>query len=403
MGQFGGQVGIGTEHMIVCFLDRILNLLDRHTDKSAVIATYLDWSAAFDRQDPTLAIKKFIQLGVRPSLIPLLVSYLTNRKMQVKFNGEHSRILTLIGGGPQGTLLGGTEYLVQSNNNADGVPEEDRFKYVDDLSILELICLSGLLKDYQFRSHIASDIATDQLFLAPESFQTQEQINQISDWTQTNLMKLNTAKSNYMIFTRSKEKFTTRLVLDGDNLERISVTKLLGVWITEDLSWSRNCKEICRKAFSRLSMITKLKYVGISQEDLIDIYVLFIRSVTEYCSVSFHSSLTKEQCRKLEGVQKTCLKVILGENYKCYQSALKTVGLQSLEERRKQRCLDFAIKCVKHPRNHRLFPENSSINNHTIRTHEKFKVNFAKTSSYKNSTIPYCQRLLNSHYSTKLR
>ena len=244
MGQFGGQVGIGTEHMIVCFVDRILNLLDRHTDKSAVIATYLDWSAAFDRQDPTLAIKKFIQLGVRPSLIPLLVSYLTNRKMQVKFNGEHSRILTLIGGGPQGTLLGGTEYLVQSNNNADGVPEEDRFKYVDDLSILELICLSGLLKDYLFRSHIASDIATDQLFLAPESFQTQEQINQISDWTQTNLMKLNTAKSNYMIFTRSKEKFTTRLVLDGDNLERISVTKLLGVWITEDLSWSRNCKII---------------------------------------------------------------------------------------------------------------------------------------------------------------
>ena len=198
-----------------------------------------------------------------------------------------------------------------------------------------------------------------------------------------------------MIFIRSKEQFSTRLILDGDNLERISVTKLLGVWIADDLSWSKNCKEICRKAFSRLSMITKLKYVGISQKDFIDIYV------TEYCSVSFHSSLTQEQSRKLEGIQRTCLKVILGENYQCYQSALKTVGLQSLEERRKQRCLDFAIKCVKHPRNHKLFPENSAMNNHTIRTHEKFKVNFAKTSSYKNSTIPYCQRLLNSHFSTK--
>ena len=106
IGQFGGQGGIGTEHMMVCFVDRILQLLDSNPDKSAVIATYLDWSSAFDRQDPTLAVKKFIQIGVRPSLIPLLISYLTDRKMQVKYNGEVSKILTLIGGGPQGTLLG---------------------------------------------------------------------------------------------------------------------------------------------------------------------------------------------------------------------------------------------------------------------------------------------------------
>ena len=91
---------MGTEHMRVSYIDRILHLLDTYPDKSAVIATCLDWSAAFDRQDPTLAIKKFIQLGVRPSLIPLLTSYLTDRKMQVKFNGEISDILTLIGGGP---------------------------------------------------------------------------------------------------------------------------------------------------------------------------------------------------------------------------------------------------------------------------------------------------------------
>ena len=48
--------------------------------------------------------------------------------------------LDLIGVGPQGTLL---EYLVQSNNNADIVPPEERFKYIDDLSILQLICMSG--------------------------------------------------------------------------------------------------------------------------------------------------------------------------------------------------------------------------------------------------------------------
>ena len=111
---------------MVNFIDRIQYLLGRYPDKSAVIATSLDWAAAFDRQDPTLAIQKFIKMGVRASLIPLLISYLTDRKMQVKFNGEISDILSLIGGGPQGTLIGGLEYLVQSNDNAESVDPEDK-------------------------------------------------------------------------------------------------------------------------------------------------------------------------------------------------------------------------------------------------------------------------------------
>ena len=148
IGQFGGLAGTGTEHMIVCLVDRILKLLDDNPEKSAVIATSLDWAAAFDRQDPTLAIIKFLQLGVRPSLIPILVSYLSDRKIKVKFNGEISELMTLIGGGPQGMLLGGLEYIVQSNDNAETVQAENQFKFIDDLSILKLICLSALFVDY---------------------------------------------------------------------------------------------------------------------------------------------------------------------------------------------------------------------------------------------------------------
>ena len=58
----------------------------------------LDWAAAFDRQDPTLVIKKFIKMGVRPALIPILVSYLTDREMQVRFNNQYSSTHQLQGG-----------------------------------------------------------------------------------------------------------------------------------------------------------------------------------------------------------------------------------------------------------------------------------------------------------------
>ena len=65
--------------------------------------------------------------------------------MKVQFNGEESDFLSLIGGGPQGTLIGQLEYLVLSNNNADIVSPNDRYKYIDDLTLLQLVCLSGLL------------------------------------------------------------------------------------------------------------------------------------------------------------------------------------------------------------------------------------------------------------------
>ena len=146
-------------------------------------------------------------------------------------------------------------------------------------------------------------------------------------------------------------------------------------------------------------MITKLKYAGVSVEDLLNIYILFIRSVTEYCAVVFHPSLNQDDIRKLEMIQKTCLKIILGDMYVSYSAALEMCGLETLYQRREHRCLDFAKKCLKHPKLKNLFPFNQETSGYDLRKKEPFKINFAHTSSYKRSTIPYCQRLLNTHFS----
>ena len=199
--------------------------------------------------------------------------------MKVKFNGELSDFHSLVGGGPQGTLIGQLEYLVQSNDNADIVCPEDRLKYIDDFSVLQLVLLSGLLVEYNFHEHVASDIGTDQLFLPPSSYSAQDKLNYISNWTNENLMKLNESKCSYMVFTKTQTDFTTRRTINNSYLQRIEVQKILGVWISEDISWSKNYKEICKKAYSRLYMLTKLKYAGVSLEDLLDIYILFVRSV----------------------------------------------------------------------------------------------------------------------------
>ena len=312
--------------------------------------------------------------------------------------GKYQIFLLLVGGGPQGTLLGLLEYIIQSNDNADSVPVEDKFKYIDDLSILHLILFSGLLTEFDVNNQVPSDIGVDQLFLRPNNFETQSCINEISKLTNDNLMRLNESKCNYMVFSRSSTEFVTRLHINDHLLERVESIKLLGMHITQDLSWDRNCQEICQRSYSRSSLLTKLKYAGISTEDLVEIYILFIRSIIEYCAVVYHSSLTVKQSDKLESIQKTCLRVILGDMYISYTAALEMTGLQTLYDRRQDRCLKFALKSTKIPLGKRLFPLNHVDNGRSIRSREKFKVNFARTEDYRKSTVPFCQQLLNQHF-----
>ena len=47
----------------------------------------------------------------------------------------------LNGGGPAGSTLGLLEYLSHSNNNADSVNPDDTFKFLDDLTVLEIVNL----------------------------------------------------------------------------------------------------------------------------------------------------------------------------------------------------------------------------------------------------------------------
>ena len=141
-------------------------------------------------------------------------------------------------------------------------------------------------------------------------------------------------------------------------MDRIEEIKLVGVWLTTWLDWDKNTREICRKAYARMTMLTKLKYVGINKDDLLNIYILYIRSLLEYCSVVWHSTLTLEQSSNLEGVQRLCLKVILGSEYNGYEQALTDCGLDRLCDRREQKCLNFGLKSLLHPVHSKMFPVN---------------------------------------------
>ena len=175
-------------------MDRILYLLDNNSTRAAVIKAGVDWSSAFERGDPTETAAKFIKLGLRPSIVKLLTSYMTSRKMSIKFNGQESSLIDLCGGFPAGSVIGQDCYLVASNSSADDVSEDDRFKYIDDLEILELVLLSGILEHFDTLASVPSYLPFDHKFLPGTLTQTQSNLDSIARWTSNNKMLLNPAK-----------------------------------------------------------------------------------------------------------------------------------------------------------------------------------------------------------------
>ena len=399
--QYGNQKGISVQHYLVSMIHRIVESLDNNSrgDTFAVIANMIDWNNAFPRQCPKLGIESFIQNGVRPSLIPVLVNYFQDRKMFVKWHGCQSVIRSINGGGPQGATLGLLEYLSQSNNSADIVSESDRFKFLDDLTILEIVNLLIVgISSFNLKVQVANDLPTHNQFIDPANLKSQSWLNEINLWTKNQKMMINEQKTKTMIINYTdKYQFTTRLKINNAPVEVINSTKLLGTIITDDLKWDQNTNYIVRKANARMELLRKVASFGASKEDLKTIYILFVRSQLEQNSVVWHSSITEENKCDLERVQKSAVRIIMGDQHQGYKKSLSYLDLDTLNERRDKLCLKFALRGAKNEKFSHMFPLNDKNHEMKTRNVEKYFVQHTNTARLQNSPLIYMQKLLNEN------
>ena len=400
--QFANQAGLSTQHYLIKIIDRILSVTDKSAKGEcvAVLATLLDWSKAFPMQDHTLGVKSFIRNGVRPALIPLVASFFEDRSMRVAWRGKLSSKRLLPGSGPQGSSWGILEYLSQSNNSADNVPEADRAKFMDDLTIMEIIFLANVgLASYNIKSHINSNLPIHNQIIPSDHLKTQDYVKVIDNWTNDNMMKLNERKTKNMIFNFTKDKqFITNINLKNHSLEIVNETKLLGAIVTNNLKWEENTKHIVKKANRRMIMLHKLVKFTRNKSHLLHIYKTNIRNHLEYCSTVWHSSLTETNSKDIERVQKSAMKTILGAKYQGYEKALIDLKIDSLKERREKMALKFAKKSLKDEKFSTFFQENKNNFEMKTRNSNKYVVNHANTERYRKSAVPFLQRLLNEDY-----
>ena len=137
------------------------------------------------------------------------------------------------------------------------VDPADRFKFVDDLTVLEIIdLLMTEISTYDLKEHVPSDIPVHNKYIKKENLTSQTTLSLINHWTKAKKMKLNMKKTKVMLFNYTRNHpFTVRLQEEGTNIEVVSEIKLLGTWITNDMKWDMNTEFLVKKAYARMRLL----------------------------------------------------------------------------------------------------------------------------------------------------
>ena len=107
----------------------------------------------------------------------MLENYFQGRKGFVKWKDTYSDTKDIHGGGPQGGFFGIIEYLSQSNDNSETIDQEDKFKFVDDLTVLEIVNLLSIgMSSFNSRHTVPADVPSNNGYIAAENLKTQKNI-----------------------------------------------------------------------------------------------------------------------------------------------------------------------------------------------------------------------------------
>ena len=117
------------------FLDNIYNSIN---NKNIAIATYIDFSKAFDTVPHDILLKKKKLYGIKNNNNKWIQNYLENRKQKTCLNNAMSDLSTVTVGVPQGSVLGPLLFLV--NDLCDMLNTCNSYLYADDT---DCVCVTS--------------------------------------------------------------------------------------------------------------------------------------------------------------------------------------------------------------------------------------------------------------------
>ena len=90
------------------------------------------------------------------------------------------------------------------------------------------------------------------------------ELNIFHIWFQVNKLSLNVAKTNVMIFGNKRYDEHYMVSISGMNIQRVYVTKFIGVHIDSKLNWNERIRVIKTKVAINVSIMNRVKHCLIS-------------------------------------------------------------------------------------------------------------------------------------------
>ena len=208
-------------------LDVIGKSLDQ---KLTVKAAFLDIAKAFDHVWHQALLHKLWAKGIRGDLHKWLVSYLTGRVQQVTIRGAVSKLMSILAGVPQGSILGPLLFLIFIDDVTSVIDSYIRL-FADDTMMMSI----GATQYHCINS-------------------LQPSLDAFTEWARVWKVGINPTKTQVITFTRSTMPHAS-LYMNGVELEECFSHKHVGVHLQSDLKWSTHINSLIDQAESRLAIM----------------------------------------------------------------------------------------------------------------------------------------------------
>ena len=244
----------------MALMDLIENICESIDKKKYVMGIFIDLKKAFDTIDHNILLNKLYHYGIRGISNDWIKSYLENRKQFVQYDDAISDYKEILCGVPQGSILGPKLFIL----------------YIND------ICnISEIMKFVLFADD--SNILCKHENYVPLCELVNIEMNKLSKWFSINNLSLNVKKTSYMLFGNRHVNNDIKIRIDMEEIEKVHVTKFLGVYIDNRLDWKRHIDHSINKVSKGISIIYRASQ-KLNETALLMLYNTLILPYLSYCS-----------------------------------------------------------------------------------------------------------------------
>ena len=450
--QYGGIKNSGTDHLLIDTWERILTGLDG--GDAAVSVLGIDYQKAFNRMGHRECLSQLRRLGASETSCRIVQAFLIDRTSTIKVDENNEAVRRILGGSPQGSVLGCFLYCCttqQLDVSVPGVPGQvggahhdadsgdDEGEPQQESTGLEL---GEETDEIRIATTIRTGLEEEDEAPGPPAHHPLPALGPvhiqkyIDDTTITEVCPLSTARRHIsaanpieeiramgiersfngiirlandigMVVNTKKTQllclgpnngYDTRSEIFLESGERICSSdgmKLLGFQFDSTPKMNAQIDLIRAKYRATIWSIFHLRNAGLKGKRLFRLFACFVRPMIENNSPVYHSMITAAQAQELERMQHLAVRICFGGETNA-RAVMAENGIDTLASRRVCRIDRFIRKNINNPMvKDRWFPRRRECA-YGIRNRRGIEETAARTSRLYNSPVSYMRRSANA-------